>query len=88
MTGVALPFDWSHPAVLGAVALLTLVALWRRWAIVLLLALLFALVQGLTYLLHHAAFGPDFIRGVVVGVYGLGGALLVVLAVAHWLTRK
>ena len=88
MSAVPWPPEWSHPAVLGAVALLTLVALARRWAIVLLLALLFALVQGLQYLLHHAAFGPEFIRGVVVGVYGLGGALLVVLFVAHWLTRK
>ena len=88
MSAVAFPPDWSHPLVLGAVALLTLVALARRWAIVLLLALLFALVQGLTYLLHHAAFGPEFIRGVVVGVYGLGGALLLVLVVAHQFTRK
>ena len=88
MNPIAFPLDWSHPVVLGAVALLTLVALARRWAIVLLLALLFALVQGLQYLLHHAAFGPEFIRGVVVGVYGLGGALLVVLVVAHRLTRK
>jgi hypothetical protein len=38
--------------------------------------------------MHRAAFGPDFIQGVVVGVYGLGGALLVVLVVAHWITRK
>ena len=88
MGALTLPLDWSHPFVLAAVALVAIVALVRRWSIVLLLALLFALVQGLTYLLHHAALGPDFIRGVVVGVYGLGGALLLALAVAHFLTRK
>jgi hypothetical protein len=88
VNGGILAWPWGDPIVLAAVAVLTFVALARRWSIVLLLALLYALAQGLDYLMHRAAFGPDFIQGVVVGVYGLGGALLVVLVVAHWITRK
>ena len=88
MSGFALPWPWSDPVVIAVVVGLTIVALARGWSIVLLLALLYALAQGLEYLMRWAALGPDFIRGVVVGVYGLGGALLVVLVVAHWLTRK
>jgi hypothetical protein len=77
----------SHPIVIGAIILLTIVALVRGWWPVLLVVLLVALAQGLHYLLRHSALGPEFNRGVVIGVYAFGGILFVFLALAHFFTR-
>jgi hypothetical protein len=77
----------SNPLVIGAIILLTIVALVRGWWPVLLVVLLVALAQGLHYLLRHSALGPEFNRGVVIGVYAFGGVLFIFLAIAHFLTR-
>lgn len=91
MTGV-LP-GWlaglvSQPIVLGVVLLITIVALVKGWWPVLLLVLLVALAQGLSYLLGHSSLGPDFNRGIVIGVYVFGGILFLFLAIAHFFTRE
>jgi hypothetical protein len=77
----------GNPLVIGAIIVLTIVALVRGWWPVPLVVLLVALAQGLHYLLRHSALGPEFNRGVVIGVYAFGGVLFVFLAIAHFLTR-
>lgn len=91
MTGI-LP-SWlaglgSQPIVIGVVLLITIVALMRGWWPVLLLVLLVALAQGLHYLLGHSELGPEFNRGVVIGIYVFGGILFLFLAIAHFFTRE
>ena len=46
-----------------------------------------ARAQGLHYLLGHSSLGPEFNRGVVIGVYVFGGILFVFLAIAHFFTK-
>lgn len=77
----------GNPIVIGALIILTIVALVRGWWPVLLLVLLVALAGGLHYLLRHSALGPDFNRGVVIGVYAFGGILFLFLVIAHFFTR-
>jgi hypothetical protein len=79
--------DWNDLRVVGLIAAIALVAFIRRWSVVLLLALLIALGQGLEYLLSHSSLGPEFTQGAVVGVYAFGGILLLFLAIAHFFTR-
>jgi hypothetical protein len=91
MTGI-LP-SWlagfgSQPVVIGVVLLVTIVALLRGWWPILLLVLLVALAQGLHYLLGHSELGPEFNRGVVIGIYVFGGILFLFLAIAHFFTRE
>ena len=81
------PTVLGHPAVIAVVVLITILALLRGWWPVLLLVLLVALAQGLHYLLGHSALGPEFNRGVVIGVYVFGGILFVFLAIAHFFTK-
>lgn len=80
--------DWSDPRVIGVVALMAVLALAGRWALVLLLALLVALGQGMKFLLLHSALNPGLANGAVMGVYVLGGILLLFLAIAHFVTRE
>lgn len=82
------PPDWSDPKVIGIIAIVAILALVRRWSIVLLLVLLVALGQGLEYLLGHSALSADFTKGAVIGVYLFGGILLLFLAIAHFVTRE
>lgn len=79
---------WSDPRVIGVVLVLAILALVRRWSLVLLLILLIALAQGLGYLLRHSSLGPDFTHGAVIGVYVFGGILLLFLAIAQIFTRR
>ena len=80
--------NWSDPRVIGVVALMAILALAGRWALVLLLALLVALGQGMKYLLGHSALSPGFTNGAVMGVYLFGGILLLFLAIAHFVNRE
>ncbi len=80
--------DWSDPRVIGVAALMAILALAGRWALVILLALLVALGQGMKYLLGHSALNPGFTNGAVTGVYVFGGILLLFLAIAHFVTRE
>jgi len=80
--------DWNDPRVIGFVIIVTILALVRRWWLVLLLALLVALAQGLEYLLAHSSLGPDFTKGAVIGVYVFGGILLLFMAIAHYFTKE
>jgi hypothetical protein len=75
--------DWHDPLVVGFVAVVVAVALWRQWSLVLLAALVVALGQGLDYLLRHASFGAGVASAVLTTVYGLGGAFLLFLVVAR-----
>jgi hypothetical protein len=81
------PTFLGNPAVIAVVVLITILALLRGWWPVLLLVLLVALAQGLHYLLGHSSLGPEFNRGVVIGVYVFGGILFVFLAIAHFFTK-
>jgi hypothetical protein len=83
-----LPLDWHDPFILGLVAIIIVVALWRRWALVLLAALIVVLGQGLDYLLRHGALSPGLAQGAVTAVYGLGALLLVFLAVARLVSKR
>ena len=83
-----LRLDWHDPVILGLVAVIAVVALWRRWALVLLAALVVVLGQGLDYLLRHGALPPGVAQGAVVLVYALGAALLVFLAVARLVSKR
>ena len=78
----------AQPLVVGAIILITIVALMRGWWPVLLILLLVALAQGLNYLLRHSALGPEFNRGVVIGVYVFGGILFIFLSIAHFFTKE
>jgi hypothetical protein len=80
--------NWSDPRVIGVLGLITILALVRRWSLVLLLVLLIALAEGMEYLLGHSSLGTEFSRGVVIGVYGFGAVLLVFLAIAHFVTKE
>ena len=80
--------DWSDPRVIGVVIVIAILALVRKWWLVLLLVLLVALAQGLEYLLQHSALGPDFTKGAVIGVYVFGGFLLLFMAIAHYFTKE
>ena len=82
------PAWMGHPAVIAVIVLITIVALLRSWWPVLLIVLLVALAQGLHYLLGHSSLGPEFNRGVVIGVYVFGGILFVFLAIAHFFTKE
>jgi hypothetical protein len=77
----------SEPFIIGVIVLVTIVALMRGWWPVLLFVLLVALAQGLQYLLGHSSLGPEFNRGVVIGVYVFGGILFLFLAIAHFFTK-
>jgi len=83
-----LPIHWGDPRVAGVLAVLAVFALVRRWSLVLLLVLLIALAQGLGYLLRHSSLGPEFTHGAVIGVYVVGGILLLFLAIALIFTRR
>jgi len=83
-----LPTWLGNPIVIGVVALVTIIALVRGWWPVLLLVLLVTLAQGLHYLLGHSSLGPEFNKGVVIGVYVFGGILFLFLAIAHFFTRE
>ena len=88
LTGRWIRVDWHDPFVVGLVALVIVVALWRRWALVLLAALVVALGQGLDYLLRHAAISPGFAQNAVAAVYLAGVAVLVFLAIAGLVTKR
>jgi hypothetical protein len=83
-----LPAWLNNPIVIGVIVLITIFALLRGWWPVLLLVLLVALAQGLHYLLGHSSLGPEFNRGVVIGVYVFGGILFLFLAIAHFFTKE
>jgi hypothetical protein len=83
-----LALNWNDPRVVVIVIAAAIAALVRRWSFVLLLALVVALGQGLEYLLGHSSLGPEFTRGIVIGVYAFGGLLLLFLAIAHLFTRE
>jgi hypothetical protein len=83
-----LPVWLGSPWIIAVVALITIIALVRGWWPVLLLVLLVALAQGLHYLLGHSSLGPEFNRGVVIGVYVFGGILFLFLAIAHFFTKE
>jgi hypothetical protein len=85
---IGLALDWHNPAVLGVLIIVAILALVRRWSLVLLLVFLVALAQGLKYLLAHSSLGPEFTRGAVIGVYVFGGILLLFLAIAQIFTRE
>ena len=74
--------DWHDPLVVALVGVVLVVALWRRWALVLLAALVVALGQGVDYLLRHAAISPGLAQGAILAIYGIGALFLVFLAVA------
>ena len=80
--------DWHDPIVIALVVVIAVVALWRRWAIVLLAALVVGMGQGLDYLLRHAAVSPAFAQNAVAGIYLVGGLLLAFLLVARFVTKR
>jgi hypothetical protein len=80
--------DWSSPRVLGALVVLAILALVRRWSLVLLVVLVVALAKGLEYLMVGAGMDHGFIHGVVIGVYVFGAVLFFFMAVAHFFTRE
>jgi hypothetical protein len=80
--------DWTSPWIIAFLVTVAIVALVRRWSLVLLLLLLVALAEGLQYLLAHSSLGPDFNRGVVIGIYVFGGILFLFLAIAHFFTKE
>ncbi len=79
---------WGDPRVVAAVIVLLVLALVRRWSMLLLVLLVWGLAQGLQYLLGHSALGPDVTKGVVLGVYGFGALLFLFLAIAHFFTKE
>lgn len=83
-----LALDWHDPLVVALVAVVVAVALWRRWGIVLLAALVVAMGQGLDYLLRYASFGSDVASGVVTAVYAAGALLVLFLVAARVLGRR
>ena len=83
-----LALDWHDPLVVALVAAVIAVALWRRWGLVLLAALVVALGQGLDYLLRHASFSPGLSSGVVAAVYAAGALVVLFLAAARIFGRR
>ncbi|HEX7079023.1 MAG TPA: hypothetical protein VF363_11420 [Candidatus Eisenbacteria bacterium] len=83
-----LRLDWRNPWIIALFIVVAIIALVRRWSLVLLLVLLVTLAEGLQYLLAHSSLGPEFNRGVVIGVYAFGGILFLFLAIAHFLTKE
>jgi hypothetical protein len=83
-----LRLDWHDPVILGLVAVIVVVALWRRWALVLLATLIVALGQGLDYLLRHGALSPAAAQAAVTAVYAVGAAFLVFLAIARLVSKR
>jgi len=88
LIGRWLALDWHDPLVVALVAAIVVVALWRRWAIVLLAALLVALGQGLDYLLRHAAISPAAAQGAVTALYAIGALFLLFLAAARLSSKR
>lgn len=88
LIGRWLALDWHDPLVIGLVAVVVVVALWRRWALVLLAALLVALGQGIDYLLRHAAITPGAAQTAVFALYGIGALFLLFLAVARLVSKR
>jgi len=88
LIGRWLALDWHDPYVVALVAAIVVVALWRRWALVLLAALVVALGQGLDYLLRHASFGAGFAAAGVTMVYAVGAAFVVFLGAARLFGRR
>lgn len=88
LTGRWLALDWHDPLVVALVAAVILVALWRRWGLVLLAALVVALGQGLDYLLRHASLPPGTAHGAVLAIYVVGGLFLLFLAVARLAAKR
>jgi len=83
-----LRLDWHDPIILGLVALIVVVALWRRWPLVLLAALIVVLGQGLDYLLRHGALPAGAAQGAVLGIYALGALFIAFLAVARLVSKR
>ena len=88
LIGRWLALDWHDPLILALVGAILVVALWRRWALVLLAALLVALGQGIDYLLRHAAISPAAAQGTLLALYGIGAFLLLFLAVARLVSKR
>ena len=88
LSGRWLAVDWHDPLVVALVGLVLVVALWRRWALVLLAALVVALGQGVDYLLRHAAISPRAAQGAILAIYGIGALFLVFLAVALFTSKR
>jgi hypothetical protein len=86
--GVLEGVHWGDPRVVAVVLVLLVLALVRRWSLVLLALLVWGLAEGLQYLLRHSALGPDVTKGVVIGVYSFGGLLFLFLAIAHFFTKE
>lgn len=78
---------WGDPRVVAVVLVLLVLALVRRWSLVLLALLVWGLAEGLQYLLQHSSLGPDVTKGVVIGVYAFGGLVFLFLAIAHFFTK-
>jgi len=79
---------WGDPRVVAVVLVLLILALVRRWSLVLLALLVWGLAQGLQYLLRSSSMGPDVTKGVVIGVYAFGGLIFLFLAIAHFFTKE
>jgi hypothetical protein len=79
---------WGDPRVVAVVVVLLILALVRRWSLVLVALLVWGLAEGLEYLLQHSALGAGVTKGVVIGVYGFGGLLFLFLAIAQFLTKE
>ncbi len=88
LIGRWLALDWHDPLVVALVAAIAAIALWRRWALVLLASLVVALGQGVDYLLRHATLAPGIARGAVLAIYATGGAFLLVLATARFASKR
>jgi hypothetical protein len=88
LIGRWLALDWHDPFVVALVAAILAVALWRRWGLVLLAALVVALGQGLDYLLRHASFGAGAASAAVTAVYVAGALLVLFLAAARVVGRR
>jgi hypothetical protein len=79
---------WGDPRVVTIVLFLLILALVRRWSLVLLALLVWGLAEGLQYLLQHSSLGPDMTKGVVIGVYAFGGLVFLFLAIAQFFTKE
>ncbi|MEK7347335.1 MAG: hypothetical protein AABZ94_00535 [Candidatus Eisenbacteria bacterium] len=88
LIGRWLALDWHDPLVVALVAAIAAIALWRRWALVLLAALVVALGQGFDYLLRHAALAPGVAQGAVLAIYVVGAAFLLFLATARFVSKR
>jgi hypothetical protein len=88
LIGRWLSLDWHDPLVVVLVGVVIVVALWRRWALVLLAALLVALGQGVDYLLRHAAISPGIAQGAILAIYGIGAVFLLFLLIARLRSKR